>query len=221
MLKIGISSGKLFLYHNEWQVFALANLTFQEIIQFYPSNNDAVYKDLKSAFLGGNVTPFVGAGLSIFCGYKLWSDVLTELSEFIPDNTPKAEAQNMIRENRYLEAAEHIHTHYSPMMRRLLGIVNYDKIVSCSDERLYNSAAWVLPRLFCSRPLLTTNFDGVLEYVFTKQNCAFERVVGPHDPSLLTQIRQKNTHGLFKLHGDILKSQSNFLTRNIKLQYVF
>lgn len=184
-------------------MFTLANLTFQDVIRFYPSNNDAVYKDLKDALLGGHLTPFVGAGLSVFCGYKLWPDVLTELSEFIPDDIPKAEAQEMIRENRHLEAAEHIHKYYSPMMRRLLGIVSYDKIDSCSDERLYSSAAWILPRLFGNRPLMTTNFDGVLEHVFAKQNCAFERVVEPHDPSLLTQIRQKDTHGLFKLHGDI------------------
>jgi len=184
-------------------VFTLANLTFQDVIRFYQSNNDAVYKDIKAAFLGGRLTPFIGAGLSVFCGYKLWPDVLIELSGFIPDETLKAEAQEMILENRYLEAAEHIHKHYKPMMRRLLGIVSHNKIDSCPDDRLYGSAVWVLPKLFGSRPMMTTNFDGILEYVFAKQNCAFERVVEPHDPSLLTQIRQKDTHGLFKLHGDI------------------
>ena len=181
----------------------MASLTFQDVIRFYPANNEAVYKDIRSALTGGRLVPFVGAGLSIFCGYKPWSDVLTELSGFIPDEIHRAEAEEMICRNQYLEAAEHIHKHYSPMMRRLLNIVSYSKIDNCPNEKLYGSAAWVLPRLFGNKPLMTTNFDGVLEHVFAKQNCVFERVVEPHDPSLLTQIRQNNTHSLFKLHGDI------------------
>ena len=187
----------------------MINITFADVIRFYPSNNDAVYRDLKAALRGGHLTPFVGAGLSVFCGYKLWPDVLTELSEFIPDDEPKSEAQELILQNKYLEAAEYIHQHYDPMMRRLQGIVTFSKIDDCPDERMYSSAAWVLPRLFGDKPLMTTNFDGVLEYVFAKQNCAFERVAEPHDPSLLTQIRQKNSHGLFKLHGDIGKETTS------------
>ena len=62
----------------------MASLKFQDVIGFYRANNDAVYKDLKTAHLGGKLTPFVGAGLSVFCGYKLWPNVLKELSAFIP-----------------------------------------------------------------------------------------------------------------------------------------
>ena len=181
----------------------MANLKFQDVIGFYQANNDAVYKDLKTAYHGGKLTPFVGAGLSVFCGYKLWPNVLKELSAFIPDEGPKREALEMIERFEYLEAAEHIQKHYRPMLRRLQGIVRYDKLESCPTERLYSSAAWVLPYLFHNRPLMTTNFDGVLEYVFSRQEHAFERMVEPHDPSMLTQIRQQDIHGLFKLHGDI------------------
>ena len=181
----------------------MASLKFQNVIDFYRANNDAVYKDLKTAYLGGRLTPFVGAGLSVFCGYKLWPNVLKELSEFIPDEGPKQKALEMIDQFKYLEAAEHIQAHYRPMLRRLQGIVSYDKLEACPPERLYSSAAWLLPYLFHNRPLMTTNFDGVLEYVFSKQGSTFERVVEPHDPSLLTQLRQQDIHGLFKLHGDI------------------
>ena len=50
----------------------MASLKFQNVIGFYRANNDAVCKDLKTAYLGGRLTPFVGAGLSVFCGCKLW-----------------------------------------------------------------------------------------------------------------------------------------------------
>lgn len=203
MLKKVEGNGKLCLYRNERQVLPLANLKFQDVIGFYQANNDAVYKDMKTAYLGGKLTPFVGAGLSVFCGYKLWPSVLKELSEFIPDEGPKLEALEMTDQFKYLEAAEHIQKHYSPMLRRLQGIVSYDKLEACPDERLYSSAVWILPYLFHNRPLMTTNFDGVLEYVFSRQGHAFERMVEPHDPSMLTQIRQQDIHGLFKLHGDI------------------
>ena len=195
--------GKLCLYSNERQVLPLASLKFQDVIGFYQANNDAVYKDLKTAYLGGRLTPFVGAGLSVFCGYKLWPSVLKELSAFIPDEGKKQEALDLIERFEYLEAAEHIQKHYRPMLRRLLGIVSYDKLEACPTERLYSSTAWTLPYLFHNRPLMTTNFDGVLEYVFSRQGHAFERMVEPHDPSMLTQIRQQDIHGLFKLHGDI------------------
>ena len=196
-------NGKLCLYSNERQVLPLASLKFQDVIGFYQANNNAVYKDLKTAYLGGRLTPFVGAGLSVFCGYKLWPSVLRELSAFIPDEGAKQEALDLIERFEYLEAAEHIQKHYRPMLRRLQGIVSYDKLEACPDERLYSSAAWILPYLFHNRPLMTTNFDGVLEYVFSRQGHAFERMVEPHDPSMLTQIRQQDIHGLFKLHGDI------------------
>ena len=187
----------------------MASLKFQDVIGFYRANNDAVYKDLKTAYLVGRLTPFVGAGLSVFCGYKLWPSVLKELSAFIPDEGPKQEAMEMIERFEYLEAAEHIQKHYRPMLRRLLQIVSYDKLEACPDEHLYSSAAWTLPYLFHDRPLMTTNFDGVLEYVFSKQGSTFERVVEPHDPTLLTQIRQRDIHGLFKLHGDIGKETAS------------
>ena len=187
----------------------MAILKFQDVIGFYQANNDAVYKDLKTAYLGGRLTPFVGAGLSVFCGYKLWPSVLKELSAFIPDEGLQQEALDMIEQFEYLEAAEHIQKHYRPMLRRLQGIVSYDKLKACPDERLYSSATWILPYLFHDRPLMTTNFDGVLEYVFSKQGSTFERVVEPHDPSLLTQIRQRDIHGLFKLHGDIGKETTS------------
>lgn len=203
MLKNALSDGKLFPDKEEWQLFTVANLTFQDVMGFYPVNNKAVYAELKAAVQSGSLTPFVGAGLSVFCGYKLWPDVLKELAGFIPDDAPREEALDMIRNNQFLDAAEHIHKHYRPMMRRLLGLVNYSKIDVCPDERLYSSAAWVLPKRFGSRPMMTTNFDGVLEYVFAKQNCSFERIVEPNNPSILNQVRQKDAHGLFKLHRDI------------------
>ena len=147
----------------------------------------------------------MGAGLSVFCGCKLRPSVLKELSEFIPDEGPKRESLEIIVQSKYLEAAEHIQKHYRPMPQRLLWIVSYDKCDACPDERLYSSASWVLPYLFHNLPLMTTNFDDVLEYVFSKWCSAFEQVVEPHDPSL----RQRNIHGLFKLHGDISKETTS------------
>ena len=119
----------------------MASLKFQDVIGFYQANNNAVYKDLKTAYLGGKLTPFVGAGLSVFCGYKLWPSVLKELSAFIPDEESKQEALDLIERFEYLEAAEHIQKHYRPMLRRLQGIVSYDKLEVCPTERLYSSAA--------------------------------------------------------------------------------
>ncbi|MBD5083692.1 MAG: hypothetical protein HDT33_01145 [Clostridiales bacterium] len=181
----------------------MSSITFSEIMKFYPAHNDFVYQELKSACQGGCLIPFVGAGLSVFCGYQSWPAVLRQLTEYVFDPTTKAEVEAMISAGQLLEAAQVIQDSYRQMSKLLRKIIDYDKIKNCDHDRLCASAAYVLPYLFGSGLVMTTNFDRVLEEIYDGCRKKFGNIITPYAPDLLTQARQNNSHCLFKLHGDI------------------
>ncbi len=181
----------------------MARITFSEIMNFYPRHNQSVYDDLKKAYQGGNVLPFVGAGLSVFCGYQSWPNVLRELAKFLYDGDRRIEIEKKIAAGELLEAAQEIQDAYPRILTELQKIISYEKIEKCGEETWYASAAYSLPYLFPNSLVLTTNFDRVLEEVYGKCRHGFGNVITPYEPALLTQARQNNSHCLFKLHGDI------------------
>ncbi|MDE6387367.1 MAG: SIR2 family protein [Lachnospiraceae bacterium] len=181
----------------------MSNITFSEIMKFYPGHNKSVYEDLKEDYLRGSLIPFVGAGLSAFCGYLGWSKVLEKLAEFIFENDIKSAIYKMIESGEFLQAAQEIYGNYPRMLIELRKIIDYDKIENCDPSDWYTSAAYALPYLFDKSIVMTTNFDRVLEEVYDRCHVKFGKVVSPHEADILTQIRQTNPHCLFKLHGDI------------------
>ena len=181
----------------------MSSITFSEIMDFYPEHNKSVYEDLKKDYQRGSLIPFVGAGLSAFCGYLGWSKVLERLAGFVYEKNMKDKILKMIGDGELLPAAQEIYDHYPRMLKELQKIIDYDKIKSCDLSVLYASAAYVLPYLFSESIVMTTNFDRVLEEVFDRCHVKFGKIVSPHEPDILAQIRQNNPHCLFKLHGDI------------------
>ena len=181
----------------------MCNITFSEIMDFYPGHNKSVYEDLKKDYQRGGLIPFIGAGLSVFCGYLGWSKVLEQLAGFVYDKDTKAEILKMIEDGELLLAAQEIYDHYPRMSKELQKIIDYNKIKNCDLSVLHASAAYALPYLFRSGTVMTTNFDRVLEEVYDRCHAKFEKIVSPYEPDILAQVRQNSPHCLFKLHGDI------------------
>lgn len=181
----------------------MSNITFEEIMDFYPEHNQSVFEDLKNDCQKGNLIPFVGAGLSMFCGYLSWPAVLNRLASFVYSKEKQSEIYNQIKQGELLQAAQQIHDSFPRMLVELKKIIDFRKIRDCDETKLQASAVYLLPYLFKSDMVMTTNFDRVLEEVFNKNHAKFENVVDPYELDLLTQLRQKNLHCLFKLHGDI------------------
>ena len=181
----------------------MSDITFLEIMEYYPEHNRSVYKDLKNACQHGCVIPFVGAGLSVFCGYQGWPDVLKQLANYVYDSGKSANIEAMIKSGELLQAAQKIQENYPLILKALRKEIDYDKIKSCDPNKLYASAAYALPYLFQGSPVITTNFDRVLEEVYDRLHKKFGKIITPYEPDLLAQSRQNNPHCLFKLHGDI------------------
>lgn len=185
------------------KVNKLCSITFSEIMEFYPKHNHSVYEELRNTCQRGSIIPFVGAGLSIFCGYQGWPDVLKELAKYVYDPGMRTSIEKMIEGGILLQAAEKIKKNYPLMLKVLQKLIDYDKIKNCDQDKLYTSAAYVLPYLFNSNMVMTTNFDRVLEEVYNRRHTKFGNVITPYEPGRLVQSRQSNPHCLFKLHGDI------------------
>lgn len=146
----------------------LNSLTFSEIMEFYPEHNQSVYEELKDACRRDGIIPFVGAGLSVFCGYQGWPEVLSQLVKYIYDRNIRSGIETMIEAGKLLRAAQEIQDHYPRMLKELQKIIDYNKIKDCDDGRLYASAVYVLPSLFNHGLVMTTNFDCVLEEVYDR-----------------------------------------------------
>lgn len=167
------------------RVKKMDNITFAEIMEFYPEHNYSVYEELKAACERGGLIPFVGAGISVFCGYLGWPDVLRRLVRYIYDRNIQADIEVKINNGELLQAAQDIQDHYPRMLKELQKIIDYDKIKQCDNNKLYNSAAYILPYLFNSGFVMTTNFDRVLEEVYDRCHEKFGKVITPYDSDLL------------------------------------
>lgn len=187
----------------EWQVLILHDLTFDEVMGFHGKHNRNVFRMIVEAQRGGNLSPFVGAGLSCPFGYKLWGGVLAELAEYIPTEANRKTALEQIHNSQYEEAAQTILDAYPFMLDQLPGIVSPDILRTCSEETKRTSAAWVLPLLFQKGLVMTTNFDRVLEHVYLAHRSEAIPTVTPMNQDRLDQLCQNQALSLFKLHGDI------------------
>lgn len=137
-------------------------------MEFYPEHNQSVYEELKDACRRDGIIPFVGAGLSVFCGYQGWPEVLSQLVKYIYDRNIRSGIETMIEAGKLLRAAQEIQDHYLRMLKELQKIIDYNKIKNCGDDRFYASAVYVLPSLFNHGLVMTTNFDRVLEEVYDR-----------------------------------------------------
>lgn len=179
-------------------------MTFDEIMNFYPGGNQSAFDALVEA-MGKEIkpVPFVGAGLSAAFGYPGWESILNDLAKLVNNQKGREQILQQIKDKQLLEAAQGIASAISE--NRMLKAVKKrlpDPEKKCGEERMLNSAAFLLPRLFPDGPVMTTNFDRVLEHIYHKADKPLTPVYCDQ-VSLLGETRQLNRRNLVKLHGTI------------------
>ena len=152
------------------------------------------------------MVPFVGAGLSAFCGYPSWPNVLTRMHSNIRDQSKKDAVHKQIQDGQLIEAAQGILDGYHYFLRRLPEEFSPKRLEECPDNTMRASAVWALPYLFPDAPAVTTNFDQVLETVYEQNHHRFTDILGPQQLCQRAQARQQRHHALLKLHGSIGKT---------------
>lgn len=145
---------------------------------------------------GLGLVPFVGAGLSAGFGFKDWRSLLLGAA---PPGLRK-EVRELLDANDYEGAAEALLVE--------LGADGFQNMVAveAGDRRLSSQAlrsgTLALLPLLADGPVVTTNFDRLLEHAFAANGRGFESVVSGPRPDLIVDALHGNRRVLIKLHGD-------------------
>lgn len=164
---------------------------------------DELVKQLKTAL---GVLPFVGAGLSIPFGFKGWQEFLLATAK---SDSLRETISQRIKGGEFEEAAQDLVTELGEFdFRDALSSEFGESKLAAVD---LTCAVSYLPRL-ASGPVITTNFDRVLEKVFEDSGARFEeRIWGPRNQIAQKAVTQ-NKRYLLKLHGDVEDDMDRVLT---------
>jgi hypothetical protein len=149
------------------------------------------------------IVPFIGAGLSVQMSYPGWSDFLQEVAP----GRIRPRIQTQINKGEFEEAAH--------LIAQTLGVLFEDAVEAAfyvSRQLNYASAAFCLPRIAMG-PVVTTNFDDVLERVFKIANRPFQAIVLGAQGRDLLEAFEPNASTLIKIHGKATNSETRILTK--------
>jgi hypothetical protein len=160
------------------------------------SNEETLYHLERQGRSGPGLVPFLGAGVSTAFGLKDWRTLLSTAAP--PHLSRRVEA--LLDENDYEGAAETLLKELQPdgfqnMVAQSAGDGNLKTFDFCQGM------VAILP-LLASGPVVTTNFDRILEYAFEANQAPFESVVSGPRPDLIVDALHGNRRVLIKLHGD-------------------
>ena len=160
------------------------------------TNAETLYHIKEQARTVLGVTPFVGAGISTAFGLKDWKGLL--LGATPPGHLSAVES--LLASGDYEGAAEILLKHLGPDgFQNMVAASAGDSNIDAFDFR--SGVVSLLP-LLATGPVVTTNFDRVLERAFEANAAAFESVISGPKPDLIVVALHHNRRVLIKLHGD-------------------
>ncbi|MCR4936259.1 MAG: SIR2 family protein [Oscillospiraceae bacterium] len=185
-------------------------ITFDQIMAFHPGNQAVFNAILKNRV---QLLPFVGAGLTAPV-YGGWADALRHLGKLLGDASDEAELDRLLQAGEMLEAAGFLEARRggNNLVYDLIGYFSLEKYRQTPPAVREGMAVQLLPRLFPC-PVLTTNFDEVLEQVYSRWNGRTFPVLSPTSPNLRNQaVLLRQSPCLFKLHGSVSDTLTDFDT---------
>ncbi|HJP93280.1 MAG TPA: tetratricopeptide repeat protein [Pyrinomonadaceae bacterium] len=179
-----------------------------KIIEFAPDNAGHLRLLREQVASRPGVIPFVGAGLSVPFGYKGWTAFLFEQAALAGlTETIKA----LIDKGEYEEAGERV--------RQGRGAVTFEtaleaeySVSKLNGKVLDKGAAARLPLMF-DGPVVTSNFDRVLETVFAAAGHPFEREAWGANVTQTDKAFREGRHLLLKIHGDVQETSGRVFTK--------
>ncbi|MFN7918534.1 MAG: SIR2 family protein [Bryobacteraceae bacterium] len=141
------------------------------------------------------IVPFVGAGLSVPFGFPSWEMFLRQAARS-HSNPTKVGA--LLDGKEFIAAAEMLNNE-NPDHFQALVASEFGREVS--PEQASQGAVSTLPWL-ATGPVITTNFDRVLEAAFAGAKKPFLHVITGPQPDNLIRAMHRNERALIKLHGD-------------------
>lgn len=179
---------------NEWLDLRNSQLIEEADSALKQFDNEDRFDKLVRAYAGGNMTAFLGAGMSCDSGYPLWGTTLHRLAKV--SSIPQSQVELLIKQGKYEECAQLIHDDLTPSLfnEKLEAIFGRKK----TPEGPIN----LVPEMFPNASIITTNFDGLIEQVYCQDIYQGFDVVktGTDLPEVLRQIAG-GQRMLLKIHG--------------------
>jgi hypothetical protein len=199
-------------------------VTFDKIMEYSPEN-EKVFEKLSALCTDKEIVPFVGAGLSVFAGlvpilegrnlFPTWEKLTNDL---INDDKYKEYFKNKKLPENSIDAAEKIekkigkenfYEHIRVTMGGDLTKKEWGEILKNAE----NQAISFIPKLFFG-PILTTNFDRIIEYLYIeKKHNKNLPVAFPYHTKILVEAIGDKKQFLYKIHGCVFDAQNIVLTR--------
>lgn len=150
------------------------------------------------------ILPFVGAGMSKPSGFPMWAGFLAELAQNDPHVLDQVE--QAIENGRFSDAAQVICDELDENMLA-------EQIENYFAGQIFDPQGPVrlIPELF-KNGCVTTNFDHVLEKVFTERNEAFSAVFAGANIIDAPREAASGENALFKIHGTAASRNGRVLT---------
>jgi hypothetical protein len=177
--------------------------SLEAVIAFNQANIERLQEQLSTP---GKVIPFVGAGLSASYGFKGWWDFLMQLAgqfgvtrqveEILSKNLYEEAAQFLIDKMKSHAFHTAIEDGYGPRK-----IKNFQP----------NAVSRALVKLTAG-PVITTNYDAVIERTFKLAGNEFDRVAIGAQISAAGKAIERHSKILFKMHGDAEERTNRILT---------
>jgi hypothetical protein len=173
-----------------------------------PDNADHfeyIARDIKS---GNGILPFVGAGMSMPFGFPGWGAFLLAQAGRVGI---QAEIQALLDAHDYEQAAAELlkargYLAFHDAIDKAYGLSKLDGIS-------LTGAITRIPHL-TNGPVITTNFDHLLEEVFKQAGIPFEYMVWGAKADIATTALTRNRRVLLKLHGDSEDSTDRILLKD-------
>ena len=178
----------------EWRDSREADLIREADAALEEFDNEDRFDKLVKSFSGGNMTAFVGAGMSYESGYPLWGDTLHRLAN--GSNISQNDVNELIIDGKYEECAQIIYDELTPAL--------FNEKLEAMFGRMKPAKGPInlLPEMFPNTSLITTNFDQLIESVYSHDRYQGFDIIktGTDLPEVLRQIAA-GTRMLLKIHG--------------------
>ncbi len=173
-----------------------------EILALY--DNQRRFEVLKASYSRGAIVPFVGAGMSMPCGYCGWTGYLRKtLKETTVD--PQT-LEDLLDDAKYEEAAQLLFDNMKE------GPFNESLENDFGHELPLSGAVRYLPYLFASSSVITTNFDDVLKRSYEEMQKPFSEVLLGSEAIDFPRQLGAGKNILVKLHGKATSGKNRVLT---------
>ncbi len=171
-------------------------------------SNEARFNELKKMIASGGAIPFVGSGMSAPTGMPIWGQFLRDTCKRTKGFTVR-QLEACLTAGNFEEAASRIFGAMPPQLFNECFELNF----TIKADQTIDGAVRLLPLLFESI-VITTNFDAILEDVYTESEKTFQAILHGMDVGDFRKRTVLGSRCLLKLHGNYNASHGRVLLKD-------